>query len=621
MSVVQIREVGLSLDRMNRVSVPMTRALIQLNGDAEAYRREIERRILQPLDHGKLSNPIPEWVERSIESQLQNISDWISKDKDLNLEGQTSSWSAWNDEVLQKYQTLRKRVRELQNVKVPEKTELQSVSSNLDAWVRQVEWGVSEHDRLLRARFSKADSRVSRLRTGLEVILGVVVALSLLLLWLSERALRPLAQLSEWVRKVADRGVRREDKSELPQVGLNQQDEVGDLAREFHVLTTTVLEREKELEDREERLQQQNLLLSEMSELNWSVLASMESMVIVVSGSGKIAQVNPAAAHWLGLSADRIIGQPWNSFSALNIFSELKGISPEWLFSSPIRLTMVKSGKKVLGGKCIPLRSESAGWMLWIDDLTEEVEIQERLHQAESLAAVGRMSAQVAHEVRNPLHSIGLEAEHALELVTDTQVKVSLQSILKGVGRLQEITNQYLRMTRLSMGEKKPVELADLVETVLATYANACEELAIQVDWRCVGNISPWISCDRTLIEQSLGNLVSNAIEALKEKGDNKVPKIRLSYGLAESGRAWLRFEDNGPGISESVVRNIFQPFVTSKAKGTGLGLSFVKRVIEEHLGSIEAWPEGHDPEFSGACFEIRIPACESLNRPLEQNV
>lgn len=245
-----------------------------------------------------------------------------------------------------------------------------------------------------------------------------------------------------------------------------------------------------------------------------------------------------------------------------------------------------------------------------------ELALQERLHHAEQMAAVGRLSAQVAHEVRNPLHSIGLEAEMALELVTSGKTDRQplapiLNSILQGVERLEKITENYLRLSRISSGERERADLSEVVEEVLATYALEFQKNQIEVEWgRAAGQESaPLIlDCDRSMLEQALGNLVRNAIQAVQEQsalvGESVRQKIELKMGHAESGRIWLQIKDSGPGISASVQLKLFTPFVTSKAQGTGLGLSFVKQVMEDHHGYVRHVP--HESEADqGACFEL----------------
>jgi signal transduction histidine kinase len=122
------------------------------------------------------------------------------------------------------------------------------------------------------------------------------------------------------------------------------------------------------------------------------------------------------------------------------------------------------------------------------------------------------------------------------------------------------------------------------------------------VDWRREPRADLHILGDAELLEQALGNLFRNSLQALESCQGQK--RIEILMGNTEGGRVWLRIQDNGPGIPAEVRARLFVPFVTTKAQGTGLGLSFVKRVVEEHFGSLE-WIE----ERAGACFEIGLPS------------
>lgn len=239
--------------------------------------------------------------------------------------------------------------------------------------------------------------------------------------------------------------------------------------------------------------------------------------------------------------------------------------------------------------------------------LREMSELKDRLRQAENLASVGRLSAQVAHEVRNPLHSIGLEAEIALEMAQkfeSSELKHSIQSILDGVERLEKITDNYLRLSRVSSGKKRPFDLGDVLERVLATYSPIFQASQIQVDWEFVHSDTGYaVTGDSDLFEQAIGNLIRNAIQALEGVSNPRIG-IRLE---TKSHHVVLEVRDNGTGISNEVRDRLFTPFVTTKAQGTGLGLSFVKQVAADHGGEVKLLEP--TPEYSGACFCVTIPA------------
>ncbi len=613
LSVHQIGQVGQSLDRINRISVPMGRLLVQLESDADTYRREVERRVVSLAAASRPAIPPPGWLEDVIDNELTRLSELIDKDEELKRDA-GARWEQWRVDATQEFKAIRAQIAAI--VAGTQTEEARGLMPRMDSWFRQLQWGAAEHDRWVRSRFSKADAQVTELKTGLQIVLVVVVALSILALWLGERALRPLAQLSSLVRSIRERGLRREDKQELPRFARGRSDEIGALSREIHEMATSILEHEKRIEFQKSRLEEQNRLLREIGELNWDILASIESALLVTDAQGRITQCNPAASLWLKLPSEQLIGSRIQECQPVTAFREL---TEEDL--APGRLENINLDGRTLGGKIIPLRAEEGvpprGSIVLIEDLTDEQALQERLRQAENLAAVGRMSAQVAHEVRNPLHSIGLEAELALDAAGksgDSTVRTALQSILASVDRLQTITENYLRLSKLSSGVQKESEVASVLESVLALYAPVCEAQGVSVDWSQVGRGDTRISADRPLLDQCLGNLMSNALQALYEYQQTGaaphdfIPKIRWSYGSAESGRIWIRIEDNGPGISPAILPKLFQPFVTGRAQGTGLGLSFVKKVIEEHGGEIFAQARGEDPSFPGACFDVRLP-------------
>jgi nitrogen fixation/metabolism regulation signal transduction histidine kinase len=623
-SLYRITEVNQGLDAINRVSVPLGRLFAQMQSDADVYRREADRRLgyAHWSDPHWQPKPVPKWIEDLMSSELDRTRELVAKDAPWAPDEAKNRLREWVGELAATFATIRHDTDRLylslsQKDDLTARTLYPVWNERLEQWARQIQWGTSEYDRTLRQGFALAQQKASDLRTGLEIILIVVISMSLMILWVGERALRPLSELTALARGIARRGIRREDKAALPEIPLNRNDEVTQLAREFHAMATALLEREKMVETQTHRLLESNRLLREMGGLNENILKSIESVLIVADLTGTITQCNPVAASWLGARVDQVLGSTLSQWKELQAFPELAPALGRVLAESQVqRIDSCRVGERYYGGHLMPLRQDEApgaqasqGAILVLHDLTDELELQARLRQAEHLAAVGRMSAQVAHEVRNPLHSIGLEAEMACELAArhgDIALKQSLQSILGSVDRLEKITENYLKLSRMTEGRRDAVDLAEVLEGALATYVQACEAQRVRVDWgREPGSHSSLrVVGDRDLLEQALGNLIRNSLQALELHAAPGSGRISCRLGLAESGRVWLRVEDNGPGVSAEVRSRLFTPFVTSRAQGTGLGLSFVKKVIEEHGGQIEyrERPEG------GAAFEIVLP-------------
>ena len=634
LTLYRITEVNRVLDGINRVSVPLGRMLAQMQSDSEIFRRELDRSMgfSHWSDLHWKPRSSPRWIEDVITHEHARVSELVGIDSQWAAPEARKRWQEWAQSTSKTFEQLKGDSAALYEALSGAEAARESDAAHraysqwntrLDEWMRVLQWGAAEYEHSLRQTFNIAQNRVSELRTGLELILVVVICLSFLLLWLGERALRPLGELTRLAREITRRGLRREDKAILPHLILSRGDEVSALAREFHGMATALLEREKTVELQKHRVEEQNKLLREIGALNENILKSIESVLIVADLSGRITQCNPLAARWLGVESAQIIGSELLSWPKIQVFL------PEFTRLSKLaeltatRIEAKSLGERVYGGHLMPLKHDGvpSGAILVLEDLTEEKSLEHRLRIAENLAAVGRMSAQVAHEVRNPLHSLGLEAELALEqalAIGSPPLKQSLYSILGAVDRLEKITENYLKLSRLSAGKKTAVDLGETLETVLATYASTCEAQGVRIDWRRETGSSLVIRGDGDLLEQVFGNLLRNALQAL-ETGPQERPQwhptIRWTMGTLENNRVWIRIQDNGPGLAAEVRERLFTPFVTTRAQGTGLGLSFVKQVIEDHAGTIECVEAGE-----GACFEIRVPALAAADKNFEVN-
>lgn len=626
-SLYRITEVNRLLDVMNRVSVPLGRLITQMHSDGELLGRELDRSFGN--SHWKDPNwrprSAPQWLFEVLEDQVSRAQSWLQNSMDWAPLASRDRWQSWVRALPEDLRRLQTETAALAiALENRDETSAKEIYprwiESLEGWQKQIQWGTVEYERSFRQTFSLAESRVAQLQTGLETILIVVITLSLMVLWLGEKALRPLAELTQLAREITRRGLRKEDKSLLPEISLSRTDEVSHLAREFHHMATALLEREKTVEAQKNRLIEQNRLLHEMGELNENVLNSIASILIVTDLSGKVTQVNPVAKEWLG-SHSKLIGTDLVSWSKITPLCLPK--MEDWkelLKVGSQKIDPQKIEERVFGGQLFPLLDESgnvSGAILVLEDLTEELDLQERLRRAENLAAIGRMSAQVAHEVRNPLHSIGLEAEVAIDLATrigNLVLKQSLQSILYSVDRLEKITENYLKLSRLSAGKKRDVDLLEVLDSVLAMYSPVCEAQGVRVDWKREGSslqdgVHVWGDAD--LLEQVFGNLFKNALQALEGVSEPRISWVIRE--VAENGQIRVSIEDNGPGVASEIRSRLFTPFVTTRAQGTGLGLSFVKKVLEDHEGLIWCADQtlSQGAQSQGACFEFQLPRAE----------
>ncbi len=239
-------------------------------------------------------------------------------------------------------------------------------------------------------------------------------------------------------------------------------------------------------------------------------------------------------------------------------------------------------------------------------------EREQRLRRSEQLAAVGKMAAQITHEIRNPLTSIGLNAELLADDFADGNAEAAkiAQAIVKEVDRLTDITEQYLRFARLPEPRLEPIELSAMVTGLHGFLQEELGRRGVAVSLALAEGL-PKVMADDNQLRQVLLNLIRNASEAMAEKppGERNLSiATRLIVDSPSSARTVaVDIIDNGPGIPKERHRQIFEPFFTTKKGGTGLGLALSLEVISRHGGKILLQsPPGSG---SGTKFTVELPA------------
>jgi two-component system NtrC family sensor kinase len=225
-------------------------------------------------------------------------------------------------------------------------------------------------------------------------------------------------------------------------------------------------------------------------------------------------------------------------------------------------------------------------------------EREQRLIRSERLATVGRMAAQITHEVRNPLASIGLYAELLGDETADgAEARRLAASITSEVDRLTEITETYLRFARLPSPKLDREDLSAVVAGV-AEFARAeLLQSGISLETDLPAGIE--VSADENQLRQVLLNLMRNAREAMAKGGRLTVRVRRAGEGMAE-----IAVADTGPGIPADDLSKVFEPFFSTKAKGTGLGLALVQQIAVEHGGRVDV----ESAPSLGTTFRVLLP-------------
>jgi two-component system NtrC family sensor kinase len=231
---------------------------------------------------------------------------------------------------------------------------------------------------------------------------------------------------------------------------------------------------------------------------------------------------------------------------------------------------------------------------------------QRELRSAERLAAVGRISAQITHEIRNPLNAIGLNAELLAEELArlsppPREAAQLVAAISRETDRLEQVAEEYLKFARLPRASPAPLELDELVGSLLDFVGPELAESRIGVV-RQLAQTLPRIEGDEAQLRAAVLNLVRNSREAMAGGGTLTV-RTRRGQDAVE-----LEVSDTGGGMTPEVLAKIFEPFYTTKERGTGLGLAYARRVVAEHRGSIRC----ESAPGRGTTFTLRLPTSAS---------
>ncbi|MEO6954153.1 MAG: ATP-binding protein [Polyangia bacterium] len=322
------------------------------------------------------------------------------------------------------------------------------------------------------------------------------------------------------------------------------------------------------------------------------VLASLSDAILTLDADHRIVSASEAVERILGYHPTEVLGM-----DALDLVADARSRAT----AEKLTRLVLASGfaecevaMKHKGGDAIASAVSSlfladdegrpAGAIWRVHDLTErrrsETErkkLRARLLETERLSALGEMAARIAHEVRNPLVSIGAAAQVVAEEVGDESPVIGeLRAIAREVRRLDNIVTDFLRFARPRRYERRPADLSSVIDETLALVRGKGTAHDLQVS-----SERPLMArCDPDAIKQVLLNVLLNAVEA-SPTGTVQLDASRFGDLVV------LAVADRGPGVPESARRRVFDPFFSTKARGTGLGLAVSKQIIDEHKGRI----------------------------------
>jgi two-component system sensor histidine kinase HydH len=244
-----------------------------------------------------------------------------------------------------------------------------------------------------------------------------------------------------------------------------------------------------------------------------------------------------------------------------------------------------------------------AGAVIVLRDLREIKQLEAKVQHSEKLAAIGKLAAGVAHEIRNPLSSIkGFARFLARALKDQPQEQEYAEIMVKEVDRINSVVNDLLNFARPLEPDLKPTNVTELIEHTIRLVEADARSREVEIS----NNISPDLGAqplDANQITQALLNLMLNALQEAEAGGN-----IEVFAGLDDCGtRLRIVVEDDGPGVSHDTKKKIFEPFFTTREKGAGLGLAIVHKIVENHGGEIQM--DSPLPDKNRGCrFTMVIP-------------
>jgi len=387
----------------------------------------------------------------------------------------------------------------------------------------------------------------------------------------------PLANLAQAMQAVA-----RGDFSRRAPV--TSRDELGVLTESFNSMTS-------QLEEARRGVESNRLALEAAKARLENILANLSAGVLVFDHELRLSISNHGAAAILGTELDAFAARMREHF--------VEHGDKNW----QLELQLKGTGKTLHArGARLP-QATGGGAVLVFDDVT-------RLIQAQRATAWAEVARRLAHEIKNPLTPIQLSAERLEMRLAERlpredaeALKRSTETIIKQVAALKAMVDDFRDYARLPAPEPAQLDLNELVSQVLTLYENSTVPIA-----KHLAEALPPVWADGAQIRQVIHNLVQNAqdaLESLPARGAS--PAIEVRTELA-GDRIRLAVSDNGGGFPEELMARIFEPYVTTKPRGSGLGLAMVKKIVDEHHGTVAI----ENRPSRGASVSVLLPLAKA---------
>jgi two-component system, NtrC family, sensor histidine kinase PilS len=359
-------------------------------------------------------------------------------------------------------------------------------------------------------------------------------------------------------------------------------------------------------------LESQRKDFSDLQAFRDLIFQSVGSGLIAVNPEGRITAFNRAAESITGVAEREALGQTWEALfgGEVDLEEARQAVAEPGAQSLryEIRLRRRDGHEVPVGVSFWSLRSgdgEAVGLIGVCQDLSSIKRMEQQVRQADRLATIGRLSANIAHEIRNPLASLSGAIEALVrELPADPGRERLVEIVLRESERLNRIIRDFLEYARPAPMASLAIDLADLLEEVvlLVEHRSLPAELKVIREY---GEELP-ARVDPQQVRQAIWNLCINAVQAMPEGGELRVGGRVVPGGGPPRLQLWI--SDTGQGIAETDLPQIFEPFFSTKAEGSGIGLALVYRVVQDHGGQIEV----RSQPGAGTSFMLILPSADA---------
>jgi len=353
-----------------------------------------------------------------------------------------------------------------------------------------------------------------------------------------------------------------------------------------------------------ERLAMHQQMVGDLASLHQNTIRCLSSGLVTTTLDGTITTMNDAAREILGLGNQTPLGQRLSKH--IPRLDELlsKAGAQGRVLRDEVDAVRSDGAERHLGLSATPLSDHSGnvtGRVIHFQDLTELRDMEQAVARSERLAGIGRLAANIAHEIRNPLASISGSVEVLRRLPgADQETRNLVDIAVREVDRVNALITSLLDYARPRSEERQRLDLGELVADIAKIFEQERRTKDVQLQVHAQPGVS--VEAASGQLHQVLWNLLRNAVEAMPDGGT-----IYLATALKPTAptQAILMVRDTGIGIAESDLDHIFEPFFSRKPGGTGLGLATTARIVEDHKGSIHV----KSKPGKGTTFTIRLPA------------